>query len=667
MEAFSTKKKHTLFSITFLLLFSLLSSPYFETINCGSVEALKHQFQFHQFNENRPPMTPSQPQGPLNGDVGVVYMYLSNAIDPDGDQMYYFFDWGDSTEGIWVGPFESGANISTSHVWHERGTYTIKVKVKDTFDAESNWSDSLSAMLSGPYLTLGTITGGLGLTIEIKNIGENDAKNVEVDIETTNGVIVKSIPSHFQIPILSAGNSTERQIRLWGVGLGFFTDLPRVILTIHAPDAKTRGKQVEVRLLGPFVKKVGESWSADESYNGYTLYTPMMSTKTFLINNSGAVVHSWESTYKPALSVYLLENGNILRTAFPGYNPRFWGGGIGGRVEMFDWNGTRIWYFDYTTDQHCLHHDVKMLPNGNILMIAWEYKSAAEAISMGRNPNTLPHGELWPDHLIEVQPTNGSGDTIVWEWHLWDHLIQDFDPTKENYGVIQEHPELIDVNYGGKILADWTHINSVDYNTEYDQILLSVLTFDEIWIIDHSTTSEEAAGHTGGRYGKGGDLLYRWGNPLTYRTGSESDRKLFNQHDAEWIKPGLPGSGNILIFNNGLERPGGDYSSVEEIVPPMASNGTYGRPQGSAYGPTESVWNYTAEKPTDFYAINLGGAQRLPNGNTLICNGPHGQFFEVTVEKEVVWEYENQVPDPLDSHVFKICRYGPEYPGLRFP
>jgi len=657
-------KKHTLYTITFLLFFSLLSSPGFETIHCGSVKALKHQF--HQFNENRPPMTPSQPQGPLNGDVGVVYTYLSNSTDPDGDQMYYLFDWGDASESSWIGPFDSGVIVNASHVWHERGLYTIKVKGKDTFDAESNWSDSLKVMLSGPYLTFGAINGGLGLTVEIKNIGEIDAKNVEVDIETANGVIVKSIPSHYQIPLLSAGSSTEKHVRLWGFGLGLFTNLPRVILTSRAPDAKTRGKQVEVRLLGPFVKKVGESWVADESYNGYTLYTPMMSTETFLMNNSGAVVHSWNSSHKPALSVYLLENGNILRTAFPGYNPRFWGGGIGGRVEMFDWNGTLLWYFEYTTDQHCLHHDVKILPNGNILMIAWEYKSAAEAVSMGRNPNTLPHGELWPDHLIEVQPTSGSGGTIVWEWHLWDHLIQDFDPTMENYGVIQEHPELVDVNYGGKILADWTHTNSVDYNAEYDQILLSVLAFDEIWIIDHSTTSEEAAGHTGGRYGKGGDLLYRWGNPLTYRTGSDSDRKLFNQHDAEWIKPGLPGSGNILIFNNGLDRPGGDYSSVEEIVPPMASNGTYGRPQGSAYGPTESVWNYTAEKPTDFYAINLGGAQRLPNGNTLICNGPHGRFFEVTVEKEVVWEYENQVPDPLDSHVFKIRCYGPEYPGLRF-
>ena len=299
-------------------------------------------------------------------------------------------------------------------------------------------------------------------------------------------------------------------------------------------------------------------------------------------------------------------------------------------------------------------------------MIAWEYKSASEAIAKGRNPNTLPHGELWPDHLIEVAPNGSSGGTIVWEWHLWDHLIQDFDSTKENFGVVQEHPELVDINYGGRVLADWTHTNSVDYNAEYDQILLSVLSFDEIWIIDHSTTTQEAAGHTGGRYGKGGDLLYRWGNPLTYRMGSGSDRKLFNQHDAEWIKPGLPGQGDILIFNNGLERPGGDYSSVEEIIPPMASDGTYNRSVGSAFGPTGSAWNYTAENASDFYAINLGSAQRLPNGDTLICNGPQGQFFEVTNEKEVVWEYNNQVPDPIDSHVFRIYRYGPLYPGLRF-
>jgi len=455
-------------------------------------------------------------------------------------------------------------------------------------------------------------------------------------------------------------------LQVCGIGLGIVSPLPTLTISVTAPDAKSRVKHITVRVLGPFVKKVGESWASDESYKGYTLYSPAISTETYLIDNNGTTVHTWKSSYKPALSVYLLEDGCILRTAFPKLSTRFWGGGIGGRVERTDWNGSLVWSFDYTTNQYCLHHDAKMLSNGNILMIAWEYKPAAEAIAMGRNPNTLPFGEIWPDHLIEVAPNGSSGGSIVWEWHVWDHLIQDFDPTKENYGLVKDHPELIDINYGGKVLADWTHTNSVDYNPTYDQILLSVSSFDEIWVIDHSTTTQEAAGHTGGRYGKGGDLLYRWGNPLTYRMGSENDKMLFNQHDAEWINPGFPGGGNILLFNNGVDRPGEDYSSIEEIIPPITSNGSYTRTADSPYGPTESNWNYTAENPTDFFAINLGSAQRLPNGNTLICQGPQGLFFEVTAEKEVVWQYTNLAPDPIDHQVFKICRYPLDYPGPRF-
>jgi hypothetical protein len=335
-------------------------------------------------------------------------------------------------------------------------------------------------------------------------------------------------------------------------------------------------------------------------------------------------------------------------------------------VEISDWNGSLLWWFEYTSDQHCLHHDVKMLPNGNIMMIAWEYKSSAEAIAAGRNPSTIPMGQMWPDHLIEVKPTGVSGGTIVWEWHLWDHLIQDFDSTKANYGVVQDHPELVDINYGGLALSDWTHTNAVDYNEELDQIMVSVCYFNEIWIIDHSTTTQEAASHSGGRYGHGGDLLYRWGNPQTYRMGSGNDQQLFGQHDAQWIKPGLPGAGDILVFNNGRGRPSGDASSADEITPPLNANGTYNRQLGAAYGPASAQWSYMADSPNDFYAINLGGVQRLPNGNTLICDGPHGRFFEVTREKEVVWEFTNQVPDPVDSHVFKCHFYVPDYPGLRF-
>jgi hypothetical protein len=619
-----------------------------------------------QLANNSPPIKPIQPKGPSEGESGLKYNYTSNTTDPEGDDIYYLFDWGDGTDSGWIGPFKSGSNISISYIWGERGNYKVEIIAKDVYELESEWSDPLYVEISGPYLTFRNIKGGLGLKAEIENIGDTDAINVEVRIKVTGGLIVKPSNKVYEIEKLSPGESTEICFRIRGIGLGIISEFPNIRISTIVSNAKTREKIIITRVLGFHVKKIGECWSDEESFKGYTLFSPAISAKTFLINNSGEVVHTWDSKYKPALSVYLLENGCILRTALSKFNTVFWGGGIGGGVEIFDWNGTKVWEFDYSNNKHCLHHDIEMLPNGNILMIAWEYKSDSEAIEAGRNPQFLQMGELWPNHIIEVEPTGSSGGNIVWEWHVWDHLIQDFDQTKENYGVVEDHPELIDINFGGKILADWLHVNSIDYNEEFDQIILSSLHFNEIWVIDHSTTSEEAAGHTGGNSGKGGDILYRWGNPQAYRAGSESDQKLFRQHDAQWIEPGLPGEGNILIFNNGGNRPGVDYSSVDEIIPPIDSNGNYFYEPGHSYGPEQPIWSYVAENPTDFYSINLAGAQRLPNGNTLICEGSNGFFFEVTSGKEIVWEYLNQVPNLIDNHVFKIRRYSPDYPGLRF-
>jgi hypothetical protein len=261
-----------------------------------------------------------------------------------------------------------------------------------------------------------------------------------------------------------------------------------------------------------------------------------------------------------------------------------------------------------------------------------------------------------PDEIIEVQKTGSASGTIVWEWHAWDHLIQDFDSSKQNYGAVADHPELIDLNFGVDFqgVTDWLHTNSVDYNPAFDQILLSVHNFNEIWVIDHSTTNEEAAGHTGGGYGHGGDLLYRWGNPQAYRAGSSSDEKFYGMHDASWIPPGYPGEGHILVFNNGLNRPGSLYSSIDEFIPPVNATGYYYLESGSAYGPAERTWIYTANPPTSFYATQLSGAQRLKNGNTLICDGEAGHFFEVTATGTTVWEYTNTYPNPQMNRVFKI-------------
>jgi hypothetical protein len=380
---------------------------------------------------------------------------------------------------------------------------------------------------------------------------------------------------------------------------------------------------------------------------GYILFAPLRSTTTYLLDYDGDVVHTWPSQYNPGNAVYLLGNGNLLRTGSL-RNSTFDAGGAGGIVQGIDWDGNVVWQFEYASDQHLLHHDVSIMPNGHILMIAWEYKTADEAIAAGRDPSQLSDKALWPDSLIEVDPATNQ---IVWEWHVWDHLIQDYDPSKANYGDPAEHPEKINLNYADMPGADWTHINSVDYNPELDQILVSVHNFSEIWIIDHNTTTAEAAGPAG-------DLLYRWGNPQAYGAGTQADQQLFAQHDAYWIESGLPGAGNILVFNNGNQhiRP---YSTVDEITPPLNPDGSY------SSTPVTPQWTYTAETPTDFFAHNISGAQRLPNGDTLICNGPAGIFFEVDPSGKTVWTYTNPFgQNDGQSPVFRASYYTVDYPGL---
>ncbi|KYK29091.1 hypothetical protein AYK20_00770 [Thermoplasmatales archaeon SG8-52-1] len=396
--------------------------------------------------------------------------------------------------------------------------------------------------------------------------------------------------------------------------------------------------------------------------DGQILFPPLYGTTTYLIDSTGSVNHTWTSSYTPGAAAYWLGDGTILRTIRTVVS----GGGSGGGVQKVLWDGTIVWDFRYDTNGYLTHHDIKTLPNGNVLMIAWETKTLAQAIAAGRNPGNLPGNSFMPDHIIEVKPTGLTSGDIVWKWHAWDHLIQDFDPTKDNYGVVGDHPELIDINFGTFYMSntDWLHSNSIDYHEEFDQILLSVHNFNEIWVIDHSTTTEEAAGHTGGNYGKGGDLLYRWGHPKAYDTGTNSDQKLFFHHGASWVKPGYPGEGNILVFNNGNNRPSGQYSSVDEFTPPVDSNGEYYLEPGSAYGPEDYTWSYTANPPTSFYANYCGDALRLKYGNTLICDGVAGKFFEVTPEKNIVWQYVNPYPSVLWNDVFNIDYVTPAEPPV---
>ena len=409
---------------------------------------------------------------------------------------------------------------------------------------------------------------------------------------------------------------------------------------------------------------VGLFSNTPEALDGYTLFGPQDSYNTYLINNCGEKVHSWTSQYLPGLSSYLQEDGTLVRTG------RVTGmGGGSGVVEILDWNSNVIWSHSVSATHGRQHHDLEVLPNGNILLIVWDERTQAEVDQAG---SSTSNATINSEQIIEIQPdiVNG-GATVVWEWKAWDHLIQDADNLKDDFGVIADSPERVDINFLNHNSTDWLHFNGVDYNAEFDQIIISVHNFSEFWIIDHSTSSADAAGSTGGIFGQGGDILYRWGNPQAYDQGGFLDQKLHLQHHTHWIPEGLPDAGKIILFNNQVgSNP--NYSNVNVVELPVDQNGFYTYAGGS-YGPSDFDWTYQAAIPSDFYSNIISGAERLKNGNTLICEGVGGRFFEVDSAGTTVWEYVNPVNDlgaiaqntaPTDNNVFRCTRYSPDYAGL---
>ena len=382
-----------------------------------------------------------------------------------------------------------------------------------------------------------------------------------------------------------------------------------------------------------------------QAFNGYTLFSANNSRYSYLVNMNNQTFHSWTHNKNGGYSCYLMEDGTLYRSAVSS-NSSLNGGGATGIIQRVAWDGTLLWEYTYSSSTYRLHHDFEVLPNGNVLMIAWEVKTAAQSVQAGLNHSAI----LWPDHIIEVQPVGTNGGNIVWKWHAWDHLIQDYDPSKANYGVVANHPELLDINVGSTS-GDWMHVNGISYNPELDQIAITSHNLHEVWIIDHSTTTEEAAGHTGGRYGKGGDFLYRWGKPANYRAPGSQVFKVV--HCPFWIQQGLPGAGHLMAFNN---REGQGTSMIVELELPQDSAGFYTYIPGTAYGPVAPAWSYTA---SGFYSNHLGGVQRLPNGNTLIVQSTSGIMFEVDPNGNKVWNYNR------GGEIPRALRYSIDYTGLR--
>lgn len=375
---------------------------------------------------------------------------------------------------------------------------------------------------------------------------------------------------------------------------------------------------------------------------------------TYLIDQGGYVVHTWQTGSNSTHPGYLLDNGDLMT--------------VSRGVKRLSWSGDVVW--EYANP--AAHHDVSVLPNGHVLLLVWGDKTREEALAAGRNPGLLDD-DIDPLVIHEINP---AGE-IVWQWHVWDHLIQDFDPSKANYGVVADHPERVDINFTFRTVSDWLHSNAIDYHAGLDQIMISPRFNSEIWIIDHSTTTEEAASSSGGNAGKGGDLLYRWGNPVAYRAGMAANQQTFGSHDAHWIAAGLPGAGNILLFNNGGTDYGrdGNYSTIDEFTPPL--NGlNYQKDAAGTFLPEWADWTFIAEPREDFYSSYISSVQRLANGNTFIDEGAFGHLFEVNSFGEVVWQYQSPIntsgilnqgdvpPAERLGALFRAYKYEKSHPAL---
>ncbi len=367
-----------------------------------------------------------------------------------------------------------------------------------------------------------------------------------------------------------------------------------------------------------------------EPYNGYNFYGNGVELKTKtcqLLDMKGKVLHEWKSAYPLNDKPYLLRDSSVL---WPCVDNTDYGQGkfpangvlayfIGGRFQIIKWDGKIAWDFPYHSSTYIPHHDCFPVYYTN-------------------DPKELPHvfaaayskesdGTI-SEKIVEIKPTGATTGEIVWEWKAWDHKTDD--------GT--DKPELLDINKGwmsafgkrsmgkgaeveggGGQSEEWLHANFVRYNPILDQVMFNIKAFNEFIILDHSTTTAEAATNKGGRYGKGGDILYRWGNPKSY--GCTGTQYLRGQHSASWIPkymPGtrkpLPGAGNILVVSN-------ENQKGYEITPDH-NNGVYSRAAGKAYGPEKPL--KTFDLP--YLDINEGTLQRLPNGNMFVCNGNYAMM-----------------------------------------
>jgi len=291
-----------------------------------------------------------------------------------------------------------------------------------------------------------------------------------------------------------------------------------------------------------------------------------------------------------------------------------------GSVRKWAWTGNNTVNNVWTYTLSGAHHDICPMPNGNVLVIVDESKVPS---SVGGTSSSTVKSPV----IREIKPTGSTTGTVVWEWHLWDHLCQSTNSAYPATYVtnIAQHPERFNVNCttNGGITSDWFHMNGIDYNPTLDQIAICSHVKEEIYVIDHSTTTAEAATHAGGKSGKGGDFLYRWGSPENYGCTTDGNGISLNTiHDCRWVPAtNLVWPNYLSVLHN---NSGGNAQAVLHLPPYSTSN-----PYNYTYAPGSVVGPSTCVKPTipNLSIQGQGGCQALDNGNILMTV-PNSKFVE---------------------------------------
>ena len=387
----------------------------------------------------------------------------------------------------------------------------------------------------------------------------------------------------------------------------------------------------------------GVKLNTEEAYDGYILFENTQNT--YLINNCGEILNTWDGVNQTDNHTKFTVDGTMMYIR-------------NNAVLEVDWDGTILNFVTHGDQNLLLEYESILLPNKNYLCLGRRAFTLAQFEAVGYDPGIGFPSQV--DVVVELDRNTGQ---IVWEWNIIDHMIQDSNPSANNYGDISENPQLL--NAGAINTVDWIFtesfmINGMDYNPELDQIALSVRKLGEVVVIDHSTTTEEAKGSTGGKYGKGGDILYRWGNPMNYGRGTVEDRVLYFQHNPNWITEGSH-KGKLIIFNNGLARPNTsvNYSSIPIISTPVDEDGFYTIMNNAAFGPEEPDVNYDRnDTDSQFFSAYTSGAEVMPNENIYVTLGQEGRLFELNTAGDVVWEYIVK----WDDYIFRSEKYSKDHP-----